>query len=231
MEQNAYKAIQICGDAFIIEDGVVRMFLFIGEKEALLVDSGFGKSDLRGFIKTLTPLPVKLVNTHADHDHFGGNGQFESTMLHSAELERYESSGGGCPAAALEEGDVIDIGTRCFKVIQISGHTPGGIALLDEKNRVLIAGDNVQTGTIYNAGEGRDMHAYVEGLKKLRALSDRFDEVYPSHGPFPTEKSVIDMLISGSEQILSGKADGSTAPPPFDKIAKIYDIKTAKIVC
>ena len=40
----------------------------------------------------------------------------------------------------LKEGDIIDLGDRPLEIIDNPGHTPGSIAILDVKNRVLIGG-------------------------------------------------------------------------------------------
>ncbi|MBE5759546.1 MAG: hypothetical protein E7332_05910 [Clostridiales bacterium] len=52
--QSVYSSIEVAKDFYTIEEGGVRMFLIIGEKEALLVDTGFGTGDLISYIRTLT---------------------------------------------------------------------------------------------------------------------------------------------------------------------------------
>ena len=51
----------------------------------------------------------------------------------------------------MTQGDIIDLGDRPLKIIDIPGHTPGSIAILDVKNRVLISGDSVDgnAATLY----------------------------------------------------------------------------------
>ena len=231
MENTTYELIQINDTTWRIEDGVVRSFLFVGTEKALLIDSGFGTGDLKAIIESLTSLPVMLLNTHADHDHIGGNSQFKKAFMHRDDLYRYRQIVGEVPVVELiQEGDVINLGNRCFEIILIPGHTPGSIALLDAENRILIAGDTVQAGTIYLAGEGRDIKTYTSSLKILRDMSERFDIVYPSHGPFPVNAGIIHELICGLEKVEAGLVPAEEAHPPFTEIAKSYDIIAAKII-
>ena len=53
--------------------------------KALLVDTGMGVGDLAALVRSLTPLPVIVVNTHGHPDHAGGNGGFDEFFLHPAD--------------------------------------------------------------------------------------------------------------------------------------------------
>ena len=58
---------------------LVNIGLVIGTGRALLVDSGTGPrhaAEILAAVRTLTPLPLTVVNTHAHWDHFFGNAFF-----------------------------------------------------------------------------------------------------------------------------------------------------------
>ena len=74
--------------------------------------------------------------------------QFWGSRLYESVLDK---SGTG-KISPIKEGDVIDLGDRTLKIIDLPGHTPGSIAVLDVKNRVLISGDSVQDSNIYMFG-------------------------------------------------------------------------------
>ena len=196
-----------------IYNGHVRAFLFIGEDKALLIDSGFDDWDLSGCVRDLTDKPVMLVNTHADRDHTGGNNQFDKVFMHPAEYAHYFE---GAPANKnifpLLEGDKIELGSRTFEVLLIPGHTPGSIALLDETNKVLISGDSISEAPIFMFGKVRNIFAYISSLKRLDAMSGRFDTVYASHGPARLKKGQIKKLISAAESLVKGELEGVDAP-------------------
>lgn len=116
MEQTTYRASLIEPGFWRIEDGGVRCFLIEGPDRAMLVDTGFGQGDLKAFVRTLTQLPVFVVNTHADGDHTGCNAQFGEAAMHPAEYDRYRQSGRAQDMVLhpLWEGDVIQLGARAF---------------------------------------------------------------------------------------------------------------------
>ena len=179
--------VRLNADTWRYEDGGVRFFLLCGETRAALIDTGMNAPGARALAEALTPLPLILVNTHADPDHISGNGAFESFYMSPAEEENYRAHGGRGTLQPVREGDAIELGGRTLRVIDIPGHTPGSIALLDEKYRVLYAGDSVQNGNIFMFGARRDIKAYAASLAHLSEYAGAFDVVYPCHGAFPVE--------------------------------------------
>lgn len=53
-------------------------YLIVGEKQALLFDTGMGISNIHGVATGLTQLPIIVLNSHTHDDHVGGNWQFET---------------------------------------------------------------------------------------------------------------------------------------------------------
>lgn len=70
----------------------------------------------------------------------------------------------------LEEGAVIDLGTRRFEVLHLPGHSPGGIALWEAKTGTLIAGDVVYDGILIDSTEDASIPDYLRTMARLRAL-------------------------------------------------------------
>ena len=66
----------------------------------------------------------------------------------------------------------------------------------------------------------RSLRAHMCSMKKLLALVDEFDVIYPGHGPFPLGGEIIERLIDGAGRILGGEVEGSD--PPFEMPAKLY---------
>ncbi len=54
----------------------VLSYLILGEKRALLFDSGLGIGKLGEIVRRLTALPVVVLNSHTHFDHVGGNSEF-----------------------------------------------------------------------------------------------------------------------------------------------------------
>lgn len=195
-------------------EGFVRAFLLAGREKALLVDTCMNVSGIRAKAEELTGLPVELINTHCDPDHTGANGEFERFYMHPAEeekLRRFRGLSG--ELVPVQEGDTIDLGGRTVTVIDLPGHTPGSIGLLDHEARVLISGDTVQTGGIVMLGPDRRIETLKASLEHLLAnWSDRFDTVFPAHGEFPLPASILPELIESAAHVLAGDC----VPEPAD---------------
>ena len=203
------EIIQINPNTWRIEDGGVRFFLLTGTQSALLIDSGMTVHDAREIAESLTSLPVKLLNTHADRDHTGSNEEFDEFYMHPDEWDNYSRSGKSGKPIPVHEGDVLDLGGRALEIIDLPGHTPGSIAVLDRAARVLISGDPIQTGNIFMFGSHRNLENYVKSLEALEENhAGQFDEIWPSHASFPVSPTIIPALIDGAKRILAGELKG-----------------------
>lgn len=222
---------QIDNNTWIFDEGGVRFFLLIGSERALLIDSGMQTRNARDLAEEITDLPLSLLNTHADPDHIGSNGQFDSFYMSLAECSNYYHAPGRTGIVIpVREGDILDLGGRPLRIIEIPGHTPGSVAVLDENHRRIFTGDPVQDGRIFMFGVQREMHAYLHSLLHLQEYADRFDEIYPSHGTCPVQPSIIPELYRAAEQILAGKAQGQREER-FGKVIVAYDMGVATFLC
>ena len=222
MTPQPLEAVKINENSYRIEDNGVRCFLFIGEKSALLVDTGFGNAgSLREVVETLTKLPIYLVNTHADDDHTGKNCEFECTHIHPSEMAFYYSNPKNTvKAEPIWEGDVIDIGGRKFEIVLLPGHTPGSIGLLNRKERFIVTGDSVSTTPVFIFSDVRSIYAHMESMKKLISMKSDFDSIYAAHGDFPVSPEQADKLLAAGQKLTAGELE--PIDPPFPIPAKMY---------
>ena len=220
--------INISNHFWIFEENGVRSFLFEGKERAMLVDTGFGTLPILDMVRELTNLPVFLVNTHTDKDHTGGNKDFNPVYMHPSEMDHYKNAlPEGCQMEhvhPLWEGQILDLGHWKFEVILTPGHTPGSIMLLEREKRMLISGDSIQNGDIYMFGAGRNMPAYQSSLKKVIALSDTFDSVWPSHGDFPLKADIIPGILQGTQELMAGKLAEQEPPRPMPCKRYVCDV-------
>ena len=219
------EAVRIDENTYRIEDNGVRALLFIGAKRALLVDACHGASgSLKSVVLSLTDKPVMLVITHADGDHTGFAHEFDRVYMHPSEMARFASGEKSkAPAAPLWENEVIDIGGRSFEVLLIPGHTPGSIALLDREGRIIVAGDTVSERPVFMFGEGRNLDAYIASIKRLIALSDRFDKIYPAHGPLPLGAAILDKVLTAAKKLRAGELRGEEPDIPLPAKMFMHD--------
>ncbi len=222
--------IQINNNTWRIEDGHVRFLLLCGEERAALIDSGMTTSDAKAIACELTKLPIVMIYTHADPDHIAGNAAFDEFYMSPDEEENYRGHGGTGKLIPIREHDVIDLGGRVLKIIDIPGHTPGSIAILDEKNRILISGDTIQDGNIFMFGKYRNIDRYIESLKHLSEYDGTYDEIYPMHGSFPVKPDLIGKLIAGAQEIVDGSASGKRVDM-FGTEVMLYKFPYAGFLC
>jgi glyoxylase-like metal-dependent hydrolase (beta-lactamase superfamily II) len=87
------------------------------------------------------------------------------------------------PTHLVRGGDEIDLGDRRFSIIDLPGHTPGSIGLVDHEERALVSGDAVYDGGLIDALPESDVETYLGTMEGLLRLD--VDVVYPGHGwPF-----------------------------------------------
>ena len=219
----AYSITKIAdGIHAIDEDRFVQCYLIEGEERAVLLDScAGGGEDFRSSILSLTDKPIRLVLSHSDTDHTGGQEYFGTPMLHPAEYARYTSKGGrGKPAEPLWEGQAIDLGGVKLEAVLIPGHTPGSIALLDRAARRLFAGDSVSDSHIYMFGDGRNLRAFIESMRKLEAMSSLIETIHPAHGTPSLPPEWFAKTRAAAEMLLNGELEQKE--PPFDLPCKLY---------
>ena len=71
----------------IDEYGCSEVFVIVGTKSALVVDTGTGIGELRHLIETeITDKPYDVVATHNHVDHIGGAGWIDRIYMHSADI-------------------------------------------------------------------------------------------------------------------------------------------------
>ena len=204
----------------------VNIYLVEGKDSALLIDTGYGYGDLKAYVKTLTKLPMIVVNTHGHGDHNGNNSQFSNIYAHSADFnmlnasfnreKRKKAVAPGEVVAPptlmpVKEGYIFNLGDRKLEVIEVPGHTRGSICLLDTKNRILFAGDNTNTLVWLFLKDCTPLEVYLKSLQKVAKRSNEFDTVMPGHNePLPT--TFINDQIGCVKNILAG----TCSPVPYN---------------
>lgn len=112
----------------------------------------------------------------------------------------------------IQNGDTFELGSRTLEVIELAGHSPGSICLLDRMTRSLFAGDSILTGSIWlQLNESLSLSQYHQNLKHVQGFVDQFDHIFPAHvalNQLPLPKSILDDLVIGIGKILAGELIG-----------------------
>ncbi|MBN2012430.1 MBL fold metallo-hydrolase [candidate division KSB1 bacterium] len=249
---------QVADEVWRIDDhGGANTYLVVGDDKALLIDTGNGVADLVSEVKSITNLPVIVVNTHGHPDHVGGNFQFKEVYAHPMDFKLVEQFSSKDfhentikrtvkenPAYASElittkdnyqlpqlipvtNDYIFDLGNRRLKVIETPGHTLGSICLLDIDHKLLFTGDNCNTVVWMFLDGCLPLESYRDNLRTLRQQSDEFDTMFPGHGD-PLEPAFLDELIQCAENILTGKCIGEKYET-FVDYALVCSYKNARI--
>lgn len=164
-------------------------YLIVGERRALLFDSGSGTRDISGVVAALTHLPVTVMVSHLHFDHLGGVDPFDRIAMIDLPQTRADVSGGRFkpgryeymgfvdgrvpPSIRVTEwlapGAVIDLGGRKLSLLSTPGHTPSSIALFDPTAQRLFIGDFIYPTTLYAFLPGASLSAYHQTARRLLA--------------------------------------------------------------
>jgi hydroxyacylglutathione hydrolase len=167
-----FRQVQRHGDNFsyIIADDTTR--------EAAVVDSSFNAGEITRILTAENFNLKYIINTHSHSDHTAGNAELCSTF--SARTVAHILSRINADVA-VDDGDIIRIGSIPVKVIHTPGHTPDSICLLVD-NQKLLTGDTLFVGECGRADlpGGNSQSMYNSLFKKILKLNDDV-EVYPGH--------------------------------------------------
>jgi glyoxylase-like metal-dependent hydrolase (beta-lactamase superfamily II) len=204
------QPVEIIKDLFFIERGFLNGNHFVFRSDnPILIDTAY-IADFNETAGLIAQLGLNLSNvqliisTHCHCDHIGGNKRIQDQSgcdiaLHKigkyfmdtrndwATWWRYyeqEAEFFDC-TMALNDGDVISIGSHEFKVIHTPGHAAEGIVLYNPKEKLLISSDTLWKNdmavmTVRIEGSAAPFQM-LESLEKLASLDIQM--VYPGHGP------------------------------------------------
>lgn len=212
----------------------VISYLIIGEKRALLFDTGMGISDIKKVTAELTKLPIIVLNSHTHNDHVGGNWQFDTIYAMDTDFTRQNARGSREDAQAeitsnqicgtlpqgfdpksyatrpwkitnyMHDGSLFDLGGRTIEVIATPGHTPDAITLIDRVNGLLFTGDTYYPAPIWLFRPETDLDAYAASIRRLAALAASVKLVLGAHNIPVAEPAVLARLVTAFAKVREG---------------------------
>ena len=225
-----------------VENTCSICYLLEGDSGALLIDSIIGLGNLKAFCETLTDKPVRLVNTHAHSDHFGGNFHFDACWMHHRDIGFFQESIGVKKEQLLamaketalpeyrdrivldgnftdwvpmkvfpvDDGDVFDLGGRKIEVLEVGGHTPGSVVLIDPQTRFAFTGDACNGNTLLEFPNCLPVISYLKNLLRLKERQRDFDMMYGGHEIF--DASLVDEAVETVAKVVAGTDDRYEQP-------------------
>ena len=218
-------------------------YLIVGQKRALLFDTGMGISDIKKVTAELSKLPIIVLNSHTHDDHVGGNWEFDTVHGMDTDFTRTNAKGsredaqaeitpdqicGSLPkgfdpksyvtrpwkiAAYMHDGERFDLGGRTIEVIATPGHTPDAISLIDRANGLLFTGDTYYPAPIWLFRPETNLDAYAASIRRLAALAPQIKLVLGAHNIPVAQPSVLAQLVAAFDAVRAGKITASPDSP------------------
>lgn len=172
-------------------------------RDGVIIDPGVfthhEKNLITSYIKS-NGINIKLIlNTHGHIDHIMGNAWAKEVfnvpiLMHENDLPLIDKSmeqgkmfgvdfpKPPMPDKLITEKDIIEVGDSKFDIIHTPGHSPGSVCFIDEKNKIIIAGDTVFKGSVGRTDLWMgDMDILLDSINnKIFHYADDFI-IYPGH--------------------------------------------------
>ncbi len=225
----------------ISDNGIDSIYLYTGNSQAVLFDTGFGIYDLKKYVRTITDKPLKVFGTHGHPDHALGSYLFDEVLMHPDDVKMNNFpmsdeeaadmvsgfSGGSVPEdfdlkrykerkpyPVQIDRDFYDFGDFSIKVFHTPGHTTGQLAFLIEPEQYLIIGDTlVHNKPWCHLEESADLETCLKSIEIINELSAKGAVVYCGHSPEPIPPGIIAEYPSFIRKILNNEVEGVIEHP------------------
>ena len=167
------------------------------------IDPGFSNAEelgrLAAFVAEKNLKPVCIMLTHAHLDHVFGVAELAELYNIPVYMDERESytlevtnpflcKAFGLPAPkafeAVPAGEIIEVGSLRFEVIETPGHSVGGVCFLERENKILFSGDTLFAGAIGRTDHpGGDYDLLMKSIFEKLMCLDGDITVVPGHGP------------------------------------------------
>ena len=187
-------------------------WLILG-REPALIDAGTGQPEhVESVARALDGAPlVRVLITHWHPDHVKGLPALKARWPKLTVVD------GG--AAPVQAGDGV------LEIVPTPGHSPDHLCFFERASGDLFCGDLARRGgtIVIPASKGGDLKAYLESLRRIRALNPR--RLLPGHGPIVDDPiGLIDEYLAHraarEQQILKAILEGARTVPEI--VRRVY---------
>lgn len=200
-------------DTFVLGDFATNCYVVRADKSAkgcLVIDPGLDCAPLIQALQN-TKLNVEAIFlTHGHIDHIAGVEavravcpgtkvyihRADADMLTSAEFNLSAVAGTlvqARPADILLDSEIsVRLAGVPFELFHVPGHTPGGLCLYSDAEKIVFVGDCLFAGSIGRSDfPGGDGQLLITGIKQKLLTLPADTKVFPGHGPTTTIRNEI----------------------------------------
>jgi len=188
-------------ETFILGPLKTNSYVLRSGGDCWVVDPGMWPRRLVRFLRELAVVPSRILLTHGHGDHIAGIGKLrkafegvwlccpaaDTAMLRDVKLNMSGAFGLGIKAPQadelLEPGMLLKLGHESWKVLDTSGHTPGGVSYYCAAEAMVLTGDALFAGSIGRTDIPAASEARLLGniREHLLSLPDE-TRIMPGHG-------------------------------------------------
>ena len=185
----------------------------VHESGAALLSEGQDPDELAAY-ERLAPAMAEEWRRLVEIDRLGSFVLGPDQRVREWPISGIEAAGGWriAPTQAdilLADGAVVDLGDRSLRVMHTPGHAPDHICLLDEKEGVLFAQDQVYYGPHLVYLEESDVGDFARSARRLaNELRGALRAVYVAHCLRPSvPPAFLDELANAADDVAGGEAN------------------------
>lgn len=230
LKDNVHRASIIDAHTWnISEADLCNCYLLEGEDHALLIDIGCGAGDLRKCVKQLTKKSLSVAVTHRHPDHVGGCGQFGFYYAHKDDCTKlYDmmclpmfrmkmipenlvynpSSNKKTEVYRMKEDMEFDLGGRTIRTEHIPGHTKGSVMFIDDTNRYIFTGDDVNPVLWMHLPGCTSLKTWLAGAERVLYYLNEGYQAFYGHGDGIQTKEQVETTIRLVKQIIEETENG-----------------------
>jgi len=215
-----FKIKKIYKNIYLIEEKWFKehanLYLVKDKNFNLLIDCGLGIYNIKKFLNNKGFKKIKAVLTHSHFDHAFGLKHFAPkeifitnkmrNNLNKKELLGLEYFDQHDLDASItlkakdsllgkvlpKNSKKVGIGFANFKIIKTPGHTDDSVIYYDKKQKIIITGDALYDGKIYNNFTNSNNKKFKKTLQNIAKLD--FKLVLPGHGKIMNKKEALKVL-------------------------------------
>lgn len=108
----------------------------------------------------------------------------------------------------VQDGEIIDLGGRLLELVQVPGHSPDSIALLDRASGLLWTGDTYYDGDLWLFVPETNLDAYQASIARLVEIAPVVSQLLPAHNTASADPAGLENVAGALLKIRAGAVAG-----------------------